>query len=311
MDLPSGHESTHIKITLNYPVKTFEGIEVLPAGAELTPELMDEVAAYGRRTEHEQKSLLEFESVRNDLTLFLKVPPYNKFFINEEHIQELYDIMDRILLPSPVLETLQYFKRHDFYTYQHILVVMAISVAIARDHSLEPGKIDEVALAGTTHNIGKICTPVEILKKKTPLTKEERDIIDHHMAAGYVLLSHYLGDTGSLAARAARDHHERNDGSGGPCGICQTDPLVEIIAVSDIYDALISPRSYRPVSFDNRSAIEILTNMAESGKIQWEPVKAIVARNRSPYVPYNETVISNDKRGTTPPGNIYDTTADK
>jgi HD-GYP domain-containing protein (c-di-GMP phosphodiesterase class II) len=304
-------KSTHIAITLKYPVNTLEGVEVLPAGAELTPDLMDEVAEHGKKTEYAMKSLLDHGSVQNDLGLFLKVPPYNKFFTSKKHMQELFDIMAGTLLPSPVLDSFYYFKHHDFYTYQHILVVMAISISIARDHALEPEQLSEVALAGTTHNIGKICVPSNILKKKTSLTKKERDMIDHHMAAGYVLLCHYLGDTQSLAARTARDHHERNDGSGGPSGVCQTDPLVEIVTVSDIYDALISPRAYRPVSFDNRSAIEILTNMAESGKIQWEPVKAIVARNRSPYVPYNETVISNDKRGTTPPGNIYDTIADK
>ena len=296
--------------TLRYPVLTLEGIEVLPAGAELSDELISEVAAYGKRTDHKPISLLEYGSLKKDLELFIKVPPYNKFFTSQEHLDELFHILGETTMPSPAMETLHYFKHHDFYTYQHVLVVMALSIAIARDMSLEAGQVREISLAGATHNIGKICTPVNVLKKKTALTAEERDIINHHSIAGYVLICHYLGEPDSLAARTARDHHERADGSGVPAGTILSDPLVQIITVADIYDALISPRSYRPVSFDNRSALEILTDMAEEGKIQWEPVKAVVARNRSPYRPYNETVISNDKRGTTPPGNVYDKIAE-
>jgi HD-GYP domain-containing protein (c-di-GMP phosphodiesterase class II) len=309
--LSSQRKASEKIITLNYPVKTLEGIEVLPAGARLTDELMAEVAANGRNTGHETGSLLDHGSVRDDLRLFIRVPPYNKFFTNEDQIQELFRIMSDTVRPVPVLDTLVYFKHHDFYTYQHILAVLALSISIARDLSLKVGQIIEISRAGTTHNIGKICVPVKVLKKKTPLTSSQRDMIDHHMAAGFVLLCHYLGDPGALACRSARDHHERADGSGGPCGIRLSDPMVEIISVADIYDALISPRSYRPVSYDNRSAIEIITEMAEKGKVHWEPVKAVVARNRLPYRPHNDTVVSNDRRGTSPPGNMYDTFADE
>lgn len=288
-----------------------EGTEVLPAGTKLTDELISEVSANAKNAGHDHGSLLDYGSIKKDLELFIKVPPYNKFFTSDEHMQELMDIIADTVMPTPALETFHYFKHKDFYTYQHILVVMALSIAIARDMSLDPAQIREVSLAGATHNIGKICIPTKVLKKKTALTAEERDMINHHCVAGYVLLCHYFGEPDSLAPRTARDHHERADGSGAPYGKDLSDPMVEIISVADIYDALISPRAYRPVSYDNRSAIEVLTDMAEDGKIQWEPVKAVVARNRNPYKPYNETVISNDRRGTTPPGNIYDKTADE
>lgn len=304
-----GEASANI-ITLKYPVLTQDGTEVLPAGAEITDETISRIADQGKAADHALDSLHDYGSLMKDLELFIKVPPYNKFFINEEHLLELKGILSDTQLPVPVLETLHYFKHSDFYTYQHIMVVMGLSIAIARDMSLDSEQIREIAIAGATHNIGKVCTPVKVLKKKTALTADERDMINHHSIAGFVLLCYYLGETDSLATRTALHHHERSDGSGGPCGIHLADPMVEIVSIADIYDALISPRAYRPVSFDNRSAIEILTNMAEEGKVKWEPVKAVVARNRSPYRPYNETVISNDKRGTSPPGNIYDKRAD-
>jgi HD-GYP domain-containing protein (c-di-GMP phosphodiesterase class II) len=81
--------------------------------------------------------------------------------------------------------------------------------------------------------------PLHILKKTTPLTRTERGIIEHHAAAGYVLINYYYKDIQPLTCRVALDHHERKDGSGYPRGIIFKDPLVEIIAVGDIYDALI------------------------------------------------------------------------
>jgi len=309
--LSADTEQSQPKITLRYPVRTLDGLELLPAGAELTEDVMSEVAAKGIKVRHETCPLLEYGSIREDLKLFIKVPPYNKFFSSVSNMMALLKNLSKTFMPVPVLDTIKYFKRRDFYTYQHILVVFAISTAIARDLLGDSASVSDIAIVGPTHNIGKICVPVEILKKQTPLTAEEKDMIDHHTAAGYVLLSHYLGDHESLACRAARDHHERRDGSGGPRGVKQTDPLIDIITVSDIYDALISPRAYRPVSFDNRSAIEVLTDMASSGRIKWEPLRSIISRNRRPYVSDREANISREQRGSSPPGNVYDYIDDK
>lgn len=305
--MSADREQTQSTITLRYPVRTLDGQEILPAGVELTEDVMAGVAARGLKTRLETCPLMEYGSVREDLKLFIRVPPYNKFFSSISNMKALFENLSKTFMPMPILDTLKYFKHRDFYTYQHILVVFAISTAIARDLLGDSGAVSDIAIIGPTHNIGKICVPVKILKKHTPLTAEEKDIIDHHTAAGYVLLSHYLGDHESLAAIAARDHHEWRDGTGGPRGIKQSNQLIEIISVSDIYDALISPRSYRPVSFDNRSAIEILTDMASSGRIKWELLRSLISRNRRPYVPDSEARISKEKRGSSPPGNVYDT----
>ncbi len=85
-------------------------------------------------------------------------------------------------------------------------------------------------------------------------------------------------------------------------------PFVEIIAVADIYDALISSRSYRPVSFDNRSALEEITDMAKRGELGWSALKALVALNRRNKPHYSEVKVSSEKRGTVPPGNVYGVT---
>ena len=87
--------------------------------------------------------------------------------------------------------------------------------------------------------------------------------------------------------------------------------MVEIVAVSDVYDALISRRPYRASAFDNRTALEEITAMAEQGRISWDVVKVLVAFNRKNRPNFNDCIISTDKRGTPPQGNVYGMITDK
>jgi HD-GYP domain-containing protein (c-di-GMP phosphodiesterase class II) len=161
------------------------------------------------------------------------------------------------------------------------------------------------AVAGPVHDFGKISIPLSVLKKSDPLTRTERGLLEHHTVAGFVLLTRYLSDHGSFGARVARDHHERGDGSGYPRGFSLEDRMVEIIAASDIYDALISPRPYRPTSYDNRTALEELTEMGRNGKLSWETVQALVALNRKGKPYFRDCHLSEEKRGVPPEGNLY------
>lgn len=190
-------------------------------------------------------------------------------------------------------------------------MVFALSTLLAED--LMPNHRTRIHLSATgpTHDIGKICVPLPILKKTMPLTKTERGFIEHHTAAGYVLLGYYYKDVQHLACKAALDHHERRDGSGYPRGMLLWDPMVEIVAVGDIYDALIRPRPYRSGSYDNRTALEEITEMAERGKIGWDTLKVLVAHNRRSRPHYSEITISAEKRGTPPSYNVYGVIAEE
>jgi len=86
--------------------------------------------------------------------------------------------------------------------------------------------------------------------------------------------------------------------------------MVEIVAICDIYDALTARRPYRPVSFDNRTALEHITMMAERNEVRWEVVQALVAHNRKGNKPFTECIVSLDKRGIIPPNNVYGILAD-
>jgi HD-GYP domain-containing protein (c-di-GMP phosphodiesterase class II) len=293
------------KLTLQHPICTLDNQLLFPPDTLLTKETLDAVIYSHRAYPYQTYSLLLYGSVKGDCLNFLSTPPYDTIFLDKKQINDLLNLLETVHLYTPILESLDYFKQHDFHTYAHILMVFVLSTLLAKDLIPDYQECIQLSATGPTHDIGKICVPLNILKKTTPLTKTERGFIEHHATAGYVLLSYYYKDIQNLACEVALSHHERRDGSGYPRGILLKDPMVEIIAVSDIYDALIKPRPYRPTAYDNRAALEEITAMAEQNKIRWDVVKALIAHNRKSKPHYKEIRISAEKRGTPPSDNVY------
>jgi HD-GYP domain-containing protein (c-di-GMP phosphodiesterase class II) len=243
--------------------------------------------------------------VKQDCLNFLTTPPFLTIFLDRKQIDDLLNLLETIHFPIPILQSLDYFKEYDYYTYTHVLTVFALSTLLAMDLLPDYGERIRLSATGPTHDAGKVCVPLHILKKTTPLTQAERSFLEHHTAAGYVMLGFYYKDIQHLACRVGLNHHERRDRSGYPRGILLEDPMVEIIAACDVYDALIMPRPYRSGAYDNRTALEEITEMAKQNKIGWGVVKALVAHNRKSNPPYTEITVSAEKRGTAPSYNVY------
>lgn len=300
-----------LPIKLAYPVNTLDGKELLPAGVELTDQVMAEVIGTNGTGSYATYSLLSHDSVKQDFLDFLNNPPYDVIFDEDGRVAETLAAMGSVRLIEPIIDTLDYFKAYDFHTYRHMLMIFALTTLVAKDLESDQDKRFQEVTAGPTHDFGKICVPISILTKPEPFTRSERRLMSHHAVAGYVLLSYYFKDSDSFAARVARDHHERRDCSGYPRGLALEDKMVEIVAACDVYDALISPRPYRPVSFENRTALEIITEMAENGEVGWEVVQSLVSHNRKEKPNHRRFKVSLEKRGRQPVGNAYGVTADE
>ena len=149
----------------------------------------------------------------------------------------------------------------DPYLHGHSRRVAAYAGRIAREMRLSPEEIANVETAALVHDIGKIYTPQEILRKPGQLTDREFAIVKLHARDG----AEILADAGDPQLTAiVRHHHERLDGNGYPDGIAAAEiPLgSRIVAVADTFDAIVSTRPYRPPR-SHKQAIDILSN--ESG----------------------------------------------
>jgi HD-GYP domain-containing protein (c-di-GMP phosphodiesterase class II) len=281
----------------------------VPAGVTLTEDVVKEVIAFNRGPSAKSMSLMKFGSVKQDISYFFATPPYKTIFDNHKDSDDIVNVMEQVILPIPVLESLEYFRSYDFHTYRHMLMIFALSTVLAKILVPDYQQRIQYSTAGPSHDLGKVCVPLDILMKHDPLTKEERNILFQHPVAGYVLLCYYTKDIANFSAKVARDHHERCDGSGYMRGLKLNDPMVEIVAATDVYDALISPRPYRPVSYDNRTALEEMTAMAQREQISWDVLQALVSLNRKDKPDIRDFKVSLEKRGTPPPENTYGKTA--
>ncbi|MEP6908821.1 MAG: HD-GYP domain-containing protein [Actinomycetota bacterium] len=133
----------------------------------------------------------------------------------------------------------------DEYTEEHTRRVALRAVQVGEELGLTGGRLRALATGALVHDIGKLSVPDSILKKPGPLTDEEFAIIKRHPEWGDKVLVD-LG-FGEAVRHLVRDHHERLDGSGYPHG-CDGSLIsfdARILAVCDVYDALISRRVYR------------------------------------------------------------------
>jgi HD-GYP domain-containing protein (c-di-GMP phosphodiesterase class II) len=133
----------------------------------------------------------------------------------------------------------------DGSTEGHTRRVAELAVRVGEVLGLAPHRLRALAIGGLMHDIGKLQIPDAILKKPGPLDDAEYEVVKHHPDWGDQL----AGELG-LSDRVRgliRHHHERLDGTGYPDGRVseQIDLDVRILAVCDVYDALISKRVYR------------------------------------------------------------------
>ena len=301
----SHYNTGMLDITLPFAINDFEGRELFAAGSILNEAAINAIATLGRQEYFAAGSLLEHGNIQSDLEALVRANPYEFIFGGSDDFQGFLQRVGEVAIPLPLLSALDYFRENDFYTYRHSLIVFALTTFMMEKMSLGKAWEKSAFMVGPTHDIGKRSVPTDILLKNTLLTRHERNHLEFHTISGYVLLSYYFGNHQHPAAQVAFNHHERRDGSGYPRGIPNVDPLVEVVATCDVYDALIASRPYRKGNYDNRAALEELSAIAETGALDMYCVQTLVGRNRSGHPPPDQVKISLEKRGTTPISNCY------
>lgn len=145
----------------------------------------------------------------------------------------------------------------DRYTKEHIQRVRGIAVHLARELGLSGNDLKAIETGAMLHDIGKIAVPEHILTKPGRLTEEEFEKIKLHPDMGARILQPVPFPFPVLAV--VRSHHERWDGSGYPDGLRGEDiPLGgRILAVADVYDALVTDRAYRQ-GWTHEQAVEYI-----------------------------------------------------
>jgi HD-GYP domain-containing protein (c-di-GMP phosphodiesterase class II) len=146
---------------------------------------------------------------------------------------------------------------YDTETARHISRVSAYATELAQAVGCDAGFVKWLARSSQMHDVGKITIPIELIRKASPLSPEDRHLLVHHTVNGARL----LGDLKPLAmARAiALSHHENFDGSGYPQGLRGDEIPIEarIVRIADVYDALRTERPYKH-AFGHQQTLDVL-----------------------------------------------------
>lgn len=147
----------------------------------------------------------------------------------------------------------------------HVIRMSHYSQILGRAAGLDEVEVEQLFQAAPMHDIGKIGIPDSILLKPGKLDAEEWRVMKTHTDIGAQIIGDHKSPLLQMAAAIARTHHEKWSGSGYPRGLKGEDiPLAgRIVAITDVFDALTTARSYKS-AWDVERAVNLITK--ESGQ---------------------------------------------
>ncbi|MGD0586239.1 MAG: CHASE2 domain-containing protein, partial [Oryzomonas sp.] len=188
---------------------------------------------------------------------------------------ELIQAQDTIIVSMSALTEARDHEsgRHILRTQRYVEVLARQIATLPRYAYLDEASIELLAKSAPLHDIGKVGIPDYILRKPGTLSAEEYDIMKTHPLIGSLALSRTIGGTEypeklaflNFALQMVESHHEKWDGSGYPRGLKGLEiPLAgRLMALADVYDALVSRRVYKR-NYSHEEAQEWI--LAESDK---------------------------------------------
>lgn len=167
-------------------------------------------------------------------------------------------ILSDLLSHAQVVSLLEKLFEFDSYIFEHSANVSIMSAMIGDEMGYGEDKMQELILGSLLFEVGMTTMPVSLVQSDSTLSEKEKLKLQEHTTAGFDMLREINGVPFS-SALIALSHHERYDGSGYPFG--RQGPAIpeyaRIVALADNYNALVSPRRYRP-SYKADDAMELL-----------------------------------------------------
>lgn len=216
--------------------------------------------------------------------------------LRNEAVESAFNPMiDSIHEEKDVVSLLLSLNSQDDYTLQHSVQVGMLSYYIAKWMNKSEKEALVIGKAGYLHDIGKSRIHPDILNKPDKLTKDEFEEVQKHTIYGYDIIRKSIKD--DTLALVALQHHERMDGSGYPLRKFGTDihSYSRIVAVADVYSAMISSRVYQ----QRRDMLHVLKELHRMSFGELDPkITQVFIRNMIPNFIGKKVSLSDGREGT-------------
>jgi putative two-component system response regulator len=224
-------------------------LPILILSGDLTPEARRDALSHGakdfvNKPFQADELLLRIRTLLETRLLYVQIQSQNQLLeakVRErtrELVEAQIEIIERLAIAA---------EFRDDTTGHHTQRVGQMSALLARQLGLPDTQVSLIGRAAPLHDVGKIGVPDTILMKMGKLTPAEFEIVKQHTVIGGRILSGGKFALLKLAEEIAVSHHERWDGDGyaGMRGAAVPLPG-RIVAVADVFDALIQQRPYKP-----------------------------------------------------------------
>ena len=212
----------------------------------------------------------------------------------EQLMEDIQSLIGNSRSNVHIFNMLHCVRNHDDSVFMHSINVALICNVFADWLHLSQEDKQIVTMCGLLHDTGKLLVPPRILNNPSKLSDEDYEVVKLHAQSGYELLKGL--DISEHVKNAARDHHERYDGSGYPAGKSGTeiDMFTSIVAIADVYDAMTSKRIYRGAL----CPFDVIKVFEEDGLHQFNPqfLLPVLSKMAETYIHHNVR-LSDGRRG--------------
>jgi HD-GYP domain-containing protein (c-di-GMP phosphodiesterase class II) len=259
-------------MTLAHPVFNMNGTRLLEKDVILDQKLIDRLKNGGAKrvwvTDEGAVFLMDsgpqkiyYEAVKalQDMeTEVLAKRSFDPYVINTI----AYELVEQIIYNEIPFAEIVRMKVTETTIVEHMVDVALLSVITAKALGMDKLEMRFLAFAALVHDVGKLLVPREILAKPGKLSEAEMKLIIKHPQVGVDILGGIEG-VNKHALNVTLQHHERLDGTGYPFGLKDKhiQPFSKLVAIADVYTAVIKEKAYRPRLFVYEAG-EFLWNQA-------------------------------------------------
>ncbi|MFA5576960.1 MAG: HD-GYP domain-containing protein [Tissierellaceae bacterium] len=213
----------------------------------------------------------------------------------DQVMHQMEGFVEEISKESDILTQMRLMKKTDDYTFNHSLGVSILALTLGKWLGYSQEQIEELAIAGLFHDIGKLRIPMDIVKKPGKLTEEEFELMKKHSFYGYEMLLR-TNEFSNGILLGVLQHHEKVDGTGYPNGV-KADKIHDygkILAICDIYHALTSNRVYK----DKDSPLTVADYLKKESFVSLDPyMTQVFLKNISKFYVGNKVLLSDGTTG--------------
>ncbi|WP_258112557.1 diguanylate cyclase [Alicyclobacillus sp. SP_1] len=225
------------------------------------------VARYPEMADKKQNLMV----AADDALYRIKVAARNRVAVYSTVVEDIRRELDGLDVSEDIINTLELYMQmmntRDRYTYRHTERNVRYAGKLAERLGLSLDVQRHIRIGAFLHDVGKLQTPIDVLVKRDPLSKEEWDIMRNHVEQGYYMVHEIKSLRPCLDL--IRHHHERFDGFGYPHGLKGEKIPFEarIMTIVDSFDAMTTSRPYQR----RRTMLEAFDEFDACAGTQFDP----------------------------------------